>query len=91
MSNTATFAYLQKTIDVSSIKIGNRLREECGDLDSLAKSISQLGLLQSPIISTDNFLIVGYRRYLAVKKLGWREIPVRIMKKSNEGEENHGS
>lgn len=92
MSNTHTTAtvakYLQKTIDISSIRIGNRLREEQGDIDSLANSISQLGLLQFPVVTADNFLIVGHRRYLAVKKLGWDVIPVRVMEKS-KGHENN--
>lgn len=67
-----------KTIPVADIFIGKRLRKEYGDVDSLAKSISEIGLLHSPIVNSENKLIVGFRRYLAIKKLGWKEIPVRI-------------
>ena len=45
----------------------------------LEQSIQTLGLLQPIIVDTDYNLLAGYHRYLAVQKLGWKEIPAIVV------------
>lgn len=66
-------------IKIDSIIIGARARKDFGDIEELAKSISDIGLLQ-PILVTpfeDGMLLLdGHRRILAFQKLGRETIPV---------------
>lgn len=66
-------------ISINLIKIGPRLRKEFGDIDALAKSIKDFGLLQPIVITNDKWLVAGERRLRAVKSLGWIEVPVVIL------------
>ena len=45
----------------------------------LEKSIQTLGLLQPIIVDTDYNLLAGYHRYLAVQRLGWKEVPAIVV------------
>jgi ParB family transcriptional regulator, chromosome partitioning protein len=63
---------------VTSIRLGRRHREDLGDLEELAASIDQLGLLQPITISPDGTLLCGARRLAAVKRLGWRRVSVWV-------------
>ena len=56
-----------------------RHRRELGDLDALAASIAELGLLHPIVIRPDGTLIAGERRLRAAELLGWTEIPVRVV------------
>ena len=62
-------------VPIASITIGDRLREDMGDIAGLAESIAKYGLFH-PIIITraDRRLVCGHRRLLAVQRLGWLEI-----------------
>jgi len=67
-------------IVVSELNV--RKTERSSEVDSLAENIRRNGLLQPVIVipKGDMFhLIIGQRRYLAVKKLGWKEIPAVIL------------
>lgn len=64
---------------IDEIVIGDRHRKDMGDLDGLAASMADLGLLHPPVILADNTLVVGHRRIQAAKKLGWDEIPVNVV------------
>lgn len=65
-------------VDISSITVGERIRKEFGDIDALAASIDELGLLHPIIIDKHHKLLAGERRLRAAKKLGWTTIPVTI-------------
>jgi ParB family chromosome partitioning protein len=67
---------LQRAVD--SIVIGNRHREDLGDIDALARSMERLGLLQPVTITPDGFLVCGRRRLEAAKRLGWRTLKVWV-------------
>jgi ParB-like chromosome segregation protein Spo0J len=67
------------TTKITDIKIGNRFRKEMGDIDSLVKTIQDVGLLQPIGVNEDNELVYGARRLEACKRLGWTEIPVNII------------
>jgi ParB family chromosome partitioning protein len=60
---------LERRID--SILIGVRHRKDAGDIAELADSIDRLGLLQPITISPDGVLVCGWRRLLAIQRLGW--------------------
>ncbi|MFI9487393.1 ParB/RepB/Spo0J family partition protein [Promicromonospora sp. NPDC052451] len=63
---------------VDSIVVGARHRKDPGDLDALAASIAQLGLLQPVTVTPDRVLVCGWRRLEAVKRLGWKSIKVWV-------------
>ena len=68
-----------KQVDIDDITIGNRFRKDMGDIQSLADSIKELGLLQPIGIDMDHQLIWGKRRLQACKLLGWAQISARIV------------
>ena len=68
--------------DLDTSEFNVRRREITADLDDLAKSMDSYGLYQ-PIVVTpkgDRFaVVVGQRRYLAAKQLGWDQMPALIL------------
>jgi ParB family transcriptional regulator, chromosome partitioning protein len=70
-----------KMFPVSHIKVGSeRHRKELGNIDGLAASIADVGLLHPIVVKSDGTLVAGERRLAAVKQLGWTEVPVTIIK-----------
>jgi ParB family chromosome partitioning protein len=67
------------TRKIADIKVTKRFRKDMGDLDALAESIRQIGLIQPISIWGDNTLACGERRLRAVQKLGWIEVPVHVL------------
>ena len=63
---------------ISEIRFGQRVRQDSGDLDSLAASIDRWGLLQPVLIGPDNSLGDGRRRCEAWKLLGKNSIPIPV-------------
>jgi 16S rRNA G966 N2-methylase RsmD len=63
------------TIRISSIIITDRTRKDFGDINSLAESISSVGLLQPIVINENNELVDGQRRIKAYTQLRRTEIP----------------
>jgi len=67
-----------------SIALGERHRKDMGDLNALASSIAQEGLLQPIGITEDNTLVFGERRLLAIRDvLKQPTIPARIVRVSS--------
>jgi len=66
-------------IAISDIDVGERHRKDLGDLQELAKSIQEQGLLQPIGITEDHKLVFGERRLRACELLGWDTIDVRIV------------
>ena len=62
---------------IKDIVVGERRREDLGDVIALAKSIQQYGLLQPVVIDAARNLVAGERRLLACQSLGWESIEVR--------------
>src|SRR5262245_8424756 len=58
------------------IIVGERHRRDMGDIDGLAASLGELGLLHPIVIRPDGTLIAGERRLRAAELLGWAQIPV---------------
>ena len=64
---------------IAKIHIGKRHRRDLGDVDGLAASIAELGLLHPVVIRPDGALIAGERRLEACKALGWTHVPVTVV------------
>jgi N6-adenosine-specific RNA methylase IME4 len=64
---------------VDEIRIRPRHRRDMGDIDGLADSIREVGLLHPIVVNKNGTLIAGERRIKAVEALGWRDIPVHIV------------
>ncbi len=66
-------------VNINLIKKGDRFRKELGDIQSLADSIKELGLLQPIGIDSNYRLIFGERRLEACKLLKQEKIKARII------------
>jgi hypothetical protein len=71
-------------VPVDEVKVGARHRKDLGDIEGLARSIREIGLLHPIVARPDGVLIAGERRLAAYKhlrweELGWDEIPVRVV------------
>ena len=66
-------------VKISLIKIEDRYRKDFGDLDGLAASIKEIGLLQPICISSGYTLIAGERRIKAHELLGLDSIEARVI------------
>ena len=64
-------------VSIDTIQIVDRKRSLL-DIDSLAQSIKQIGLLNPITIQPDGRLIAGYHRFEACKSLGWTEIDATV-------------
>jgi ParB family chromosome partitioning protein len=63
-------------LNINLIQVINRQRLDYGDIEGLANSIAEYGLMQPIVINQENRLIAGGRRLAAMQKLGWTEIPI---------------
>ena len=75
---------MEKRIKIKNILVGDRIRKEFGDIESLAQDIRENGLINPPVVlpaDEDGMytLLAGERRLRAMKSLGWTETEVRIM------------
>jgi ParB family chromosome partitioning protein len=66
-------------LPVDAVVIGECVRKDLGDLDAMADSIAERGLLYAMVVKPDNTLVAGERRLRACMQLGWTEIPVRVL------------
>ena len=48
------------------------------DVGDLVNSIGEVGLLQPIVVTPDNTIISGHRRYKAMQSLGWTEVEVEV-------------
>lgn len=67
-------------VRISSIRIEGRHRKDMGDLQALADSIKEVGLLQPIGVTSDKRLVFGERRLRAYRDiLGRKEVPAVIV------------
>jgi ParB-like chromosome segregation protein Spo0J len=66
-------------VPVADIVIGERHRQDMGDLETLAESMRELGLLQPIGITEHRQLVFGERRVKAAQMLGWACILARVV------------
>lgn len=70
-----------KDIPIADIRPGVNCRDSLKNLDDLAKSIKEIGLLQPLVVRPmpDHYrLICGYRRHAACLMVGLKKIPCRV-------------
>lgn len=69
-----------EALDISDVNV--RRREITAELDELAKSLDQHGLYQPIVVAPNSgrfVIVIGQRRYLAAKQLGWDQIPALVL------------
>jgi ParB family chromosome partitioning protein len=66
---------------LSELKATNPYLRLGTDVSELEKSIQTLGLIAPLVISTDNVILAGARRYQALLNLGYTEAPVMVVDK----------
>lgn len=66
-------------IKIQDVKIGERIRQDFGDLSPLIDSIKQVGLLNPILVNKELGLVNGLRRLEACRELGFLEIEARIL------------
>lgn len=71
---------------IARVQIGERRREDMGNLEELAESIEKYGLLHPIVIDEDAHLVSGGRRLAACAMLGWSMVPVRNLGDLTEAE-----
>lgn len=69
---------------IADVVIGERIRKDFSDVDSLADSIKACGLLHPIVVDGAQNLIAGARRIAAAISLGWTEIPHRQVDSLND-------
>lgn len=69
-------------LKMASIDLGERRRDDYGDLAKLAAGIEKVGLLHPIIVERNDSrfrLVIGGRRFKAIELLGWESIPARLV------------
>jgi len=69
-------------IKLSELKETEPKREH-GDIESLKKSIMEIGLLNPLTINQENKLLAGRRRFQAIKELGWEQVECIMLTSEN--------
>ena len=68
-----------KNVSINSIKpYKNNPRDNEAGVDAVANSIKEFKWQQPIVVDENNVIIVGHTRYLAAKKLGLKEVPVKV-------------
>lgn len=58
----------------------NNPRKNSDAVDAVAESIRQCGYCAPIIVDEDHIILAGHTRYKALKKLGWKECPVLLLR-----------
>ncbi len=67
------------TVRIADIRVGERHRKDMGDVEALAASIEEVGLLHPIVVTPDDQLIAGKRRLEAARHLGWQSIAATVV------------
>lgn len=65
-------------MQIKKIIVGQRHRRDLGDIESLARSIEEVGLLHPIVVDPKGNLIAGERRLEAFRLLGRSDVPVTV-------------
>jgi N6-adenosine-specific RNA methylase IME4/ParB-like chromosome segregation protein Spo0J len=65
---------------ILGVRIRARHRRAIGDLSDLKTSMATLGLLHPIVVNERRVLIAGERRLRAAQALGWRTVPIRVVR-----------
>jgi ParB-like partition proteins len=67
-----------KNVKLADVIVDKRFREDLGDIEELAESIKEKGILQPVTLDSSLHLLAGGRRYAACSSLGLLEIPALV-------------
>ena len=70
---------MSEKMRIDAIQIGERYRKYIGNIEALAQSIADVGLLHPVVVTPDGELVAGQRRLAAIKLLGWTTVPVTVV------------
>lgn len=70
-------------ISIADITVANKYLRTKTNVDTLIKSIEQIGVINPLVVNPKNQLIAGGRRFSALKEMGWDEAPCVVI---DEGE-----
>ncbi len=73
-------------LPIDAIKIGDRRREDYGNIFELADSIKKYGLLHPIVVDQDNNLVAGHRRLQACTIASMRSVPIRRLENLTEAQ-----
>lgn len=73
-------------MNIAEITVGERRREDFGDIDGLAANIAKRGLLHPIVVDGAGNLVAGERRLRACQLLGWTDVPTRDLGDLTEAE-----
>lgn len=76
-----------KMVAIDLITLDNRYRKELGNIDELAASIAEKGVLQPVTLNSELKLLAGERRYTAAKQAGLTHIPALLREIEGELDE----
>jgi ParB-like chromosome segregation protein Spo0J len=65
-----------RSMSPAQIRIGDRTRQDLGDLTDLMDSMATVGLLHPVVVDAEGTLVAGARRVAAAVALGWPDVPV---------------
>jgi ParB family chromosome partitioning protein len=64
------------SLPINEIIVNNRQRQDYGDIEELATSLTRFGLIQPIVVNQDKTLIAGGRRLEAARRCAWKDIDV---------------
>ncbi|MDR2020793.1 MAG: ParB N-terminal domain-containing protein [Treponema sp.] len=67
-------------VPIEDIVVKKRVRQDRGDIGTLAESMKRFGLICPIVLTSENRLIAGGRRLEAARSLGWRTINAVIIR-----------
>jgi len=89
MTTTLDYQYCVQFVPIDSIKpspenieLYGEIKHD-GQMTALIESIKDHGLGEPVLVTADGYIVSGHRRYFAVRKLGWKEVPVIVRKDVN--------
>ncbi|MCK5267630.1 MAG: ParB N-terminal domain-containing protein [Spirochaetes bacterium] len=71
-------------LQINSIKVSNRVREDMGDMDTLRRSIEKYGLINPIMVDKNNRLIAGERRLKIMRDMGYIEIDAHVIDEGSD-------
>jgi ParB family chromosome partitioning protein len=69
---------------LQAIQRSERHRKDMGDIEALACSIRDVGLLHPIVVTSKGHLVAGARRLEVCRILGWKKIPVTVLELPND-------
>ena len=71
-------------VQIRDVQVRRRHRKDLGDIDSLAASMADVGLLQPIVLRPDMTLVAGERRLMAAEQLGWQDVLAHVVSNLDE-------